>query len=455
MRFLGTQTPRILVGLLLVAAIAAVAVVWTLGFSKEASRKPATPARQSLAEAASQSIELSPRVVKSGGIKTTIVSEPTRPRLLVLRGELAIDTGRLAHVRTRFQGEIMELGQVDEPAVPSAGIPTTKRPLRFTDPVSKGQRLAVLWSKDLGEKKSELVDAQANLNLDEVRLVRLKELQVKGSISEAVVREAERAVEKGSIAVDKAERTLRSWSLSEEQIELIKAEAERIHQRKREDREQEKDWARVDIVAPIDGTIVEQNAIKGDIVDTNLDLFKIADVNVLSLWLHAYEEDLPYLQRLPQPIHALIRLPANPDLGTIEATVDRVNPIIDPNEHMALLAGSVGNPKGDLKASQFVSATIDLGVEPNVVEIPATALVDDGSDSYVFIQADPEVFRFTCRKVAVERRYRDFVYVSSHLSEDQRKQGLQELHVGEIVVARGAVELREDLSQQQAARGSQ
>jgi membrane fusion protein, heavy metal efflux system len=455
MRFPGTPTSRILVGLLLLAALAAIAVWWTQGFSKEASRKPAAPARQSLAEAASQSIELSPRVVKLGGIKTTIISEPTQSRLLELRGELAIDTGRLAHVHSRFPGEIVQLGQVDEPAVPSAGTPTTKRSLRVTDRVTKGQRLAVLFSKDLGEKKSELVDAQANLNLDEIRLERLKALVEKGAIAEGSVREAERAVEKGLIAVAKAERTLRSYSLDEEEIAHIKAEAERIHKRKREDRDQDRDWARVDIVAPIDGTIMEQNAIKGDIVDTALDLFQVADLSVLNVWLHAYEEDLPYLQRLPQPIHAELHLPANPDLGPIKATIDRIGGIIDPNEHMALLVGSVENPKGTLKASQFAPATIDLGVEPNVVEIPATALVDDGNDSYVFIQADPEVFRFTCRKVEVERRYRDFVYVSSHLSEAQRKQGLQELHVGEIVVSRGAVELKEDLSQQQAARGSQ
>ena len=34
-----------------------------------------------------------------------------------------------------------------------------QRPVRFGDAVNKGQLLAVIWSKDLGEKKSELVDA--------------------------------------------------------------------------------------------------------------------------------------------------------------------------------------------------------------------------------------------------------------------------------------------------------
>ena len=55
----------------------------------------------------------------------------------------------------------------------------------------------MLWSKDLGEKKSELVDAQARLKLDEITLSRLKTLVESGSIAERSVREAERAVDVG------------------------------------------------------------------------------------------------------------------------------------------------------------------------------------------------------------------------------------------------------------------
>ena len=348
----------------------------------------------------------------------------------------------------------MEIATVNEPAAQSPGSPITpssKRQLSYTDHVTKGQRLAVLWSKDLGEKKSELVDAQARLMLDQVTLTRLKSLVETGSIAERSVREAERAVNGGIIAVKKAERTLRSWAISEEEIERIKSEAEFVHQTGSGEKRSDTDWARVDVIAPIDGTVVEKNITMGDIVDTNDELFKVADLSVMSVFLHAYEEDLMYLRRLGLPIRAEIRLPANPDLGVLEATIDRIGDIIDPNEHMALLIGSVKNAGGVLQAGQFVSATIPIWNEPDIVEIPTKALVDEGNDSYVFVQPDPDVLRFECRKVFVVRRHRDVVYLRSHLSEDQRQQGLQELHADDLVVSRGALELREDLLQQQAA----
>ncbi len=442
-------------GLVLLAVAAAGAFVWRnpLGAPHDAPDSAAAHALQGGPAADADSIELSPRVVQLGGIKTQPATEPTQPRQLVLRGSLAYDPNRLVPVHTRFPGQVVEIAMVDDPAVKSPGLVPSRRPVRYTDHVSKGQRLAVLWSKDLGEKKSELVDAQAKLKLHEKSLSLLK--QYSDAISDRTLREAETAVDLDLIAVSKVERTLRSYSLSPEQIEQIKSEAEAIHKRQHEDKRQDSDWARVDIVSPEDGTIVEKNAAVGESVDTNADLFKIADLSVLSVMLHAYEEDLPYLERLlPGPITVEIRLPANPELGVMAGTIDRIGHTIDPTEHMALLFGSVNNPTDTLKVGQFVSATIDIGVEPNVVEIPATALVDDGDDSYVVVQQDPDVPRFTCRRVLEVRRHHDVVYVRRSLDDADRRRGLHGLDVGELVVSRGALELREDFLQQKAALGS-
>ena len=105
------------------------------------------------------------------------------------------------------------------------------RPLRSGDSVRKGQLLAVVWSKDLGEKKSELVDAVSKLKLDREVLERLRGLSREGGTSERSVREAERAVDADLIAVARAERTLRSWRLGEDEIAAVRAEAERLGRR--------------------------------------------------------------------------------------------------------------------------------------------------------------------------------------------------------------------------------
>src|SRR5512135_521221 len=53
-------------------------------------------------------------VVRTLGIRTAPAREPGRPRTLNLAGSLAFDTNRLAHVHTRFVGEVVELGRMSE-----------------------------------------------------------------------------------------------------------------------------------------------------------------------------------------------------------------------------------------------------------------------------------------------------------------------------------------------------
>ena len=54
----------------------------------------------------------------------------------------------------------------------------------------------------------------------------------------------------------------------------------------------------MEVRCPFDGMVLEKNIVAGDIVDTNLDLFKIADLSVLGVMANVYEEDLPALDGL-------------------------------------------------------------------------------------------------------------------------------------------------------------
>ena len=100
--------------------------------------------------------------------------------------------------------------------------------LRVGDHVTKGQLLAIVWSKDIGEKKSDLVDALSQLARDEMQLKRLQSLDP-GVVAVKDVREAQRQRESDLINVETAERTLRSWRLTQEEIDVARTEAEKIH----------------------------------------------------------------------------------------------------------------------------------------------------------------------------------------------------------------------------------
>jgi membrane fusion protein, heavy metal efflux system len=382
-------------------------------------------------------------VVRTLSIKTAVVQSASHSRQLApLNGSLALDPDRLARVHSRFAGEVVEIGTMNEPDPSGTSqVSTGPRQVCFGDRVEKGQLLAVVWSKDLGEKKSELVDALSQLRVNRDSLDRLKSLS-DGVIAQRQLREAERAVETTHVAIARAEATLRTWRVSEEEIEAVVAEAERLgRQDARREADTFKRWARVEVRAPLAGTILEKNLAVGDIVDTTTDMFRVADLSRLCVWVHAYEEDLPALLALPKPIRWTIRLKADPKAAQLTGTIDKIGELIDPSQHTALVFGRVDNRDGRMRSGQFITASVEEPPPTGEMVIPTTALVEDGVESVVMVQEDPARFAYTLRNVNVIARYQDVVHVRIR-GTGPDKENLKGLSPGEHVVVAGAVELR-------------
>lgn len=395
------------------------------------------------------SLDLTPETVKAIHLNTIAATVPRFSKKLHLRGSLAIDPNRLSHVHARFPGTIVDLATVEglrsQEALASGSAPRT---LQGFDKVEQGVPLAIIWSKDLGEKKSQLASSLAELRKEKQTLKRYEALQRSGSISDREFMDQQLKVEQGQIATFTAEATLRSYQVSEAEIVQVKESAEKIHLSQETDKSYSADWPRVIVRAPISGSIVEKTVTIGDIVDAYADLFKIADMSVLAVYLHAYEEDLPALEQLPKPLQVSIKILANPEKGELRGQIDRFSPLVDQNEHMALLIGTVENPKLELLSGQLITADVGIPAEPGIVEIPANALVDSDSGPVVFVQPDTSKPNFQRRQVKVVKRYFDVVYVRSEISEEQKQAGLREIHVGDAVIAGGILEL-EDYFQQQ------
>jgi cobalt-zinc-cadmium efflux system membrane fusion protein len=96
------------------------------------------------------------------GLKLAEVCDAPPPPPLKLDGVLYLDPDDYSLVRSRFQGEVVEMPHATAAgaaAAGAAGAPPSDHSLRFGDDVKKGQLLAVIWSRELGEKKRELAEA--------------------------------------------------------------------------------------------------------------------------------------------------------------------------------------------------------------------------------------------------------------------------------------------------------
>jgi cobalt-zinc-cadmium efflux system membrane fusion protein len=344
-----------------------------------------------------------------------------RPRLLHLKGSTALDPRRLARVRCPFAGEVIEVAEV-----------------RPGSAVKKGDVLVVVWSKDLAEKKHELVDALVQLHLDREILARAE--KAANTVPEVIILKARRNVQGDSNAVRRVERALRAWSLSEEEIKTLKEYADGLAQRKGErDPEKEKAWGRVTLRAPFDGVIVERNVALHEMVrDNTVSLFQIAQMDRLLVIANAPESELPALNSLRPDERVWSVRPVGPAAPTeFKGSIEEIGYLIDPNQHTAVIKGYIDNPEGRLRAGQFITATVVL---PTELVLPASALVEVGRETIVFIQPDPMKPVYVQRRVVVVRRGHDTAHVRFPWKP------------GERVVTVGALDLKAALDDLKAER---
>jgi cobalt-zinc-cadmium efflux system membrane fusion protein len=407
--------------------------------------------------------------------RIAVAQRPSASPPLVLPGSTALDPTRLLRIRARFApAEVVKVGQVNEREPGKTA--TVERELRSGDRVSQGTVLGVFYSIDVGNKKNDLYDALIQLKLDEEILERAE--AGRGSVPEVFILNARRNVLGDRNAITRAENTLRTWNIPREEIEAIHKEAEQASREeskgtKKKDKAQEKKakeeqlarWARVELKAPFDGTIIERNvALHEVVVDGTTNLFVLARVDRIAVIANAPEDDLPILQSLtPDQRKWAIRTVGAPNDKPLVGPIDEIGYLIDPNQHTAVVKGYIDNPQGRLRAGQFVSVTIDdLPPPPDVVEIDMNAIVDDGKQCVVFVQPNPAVPRYTLRRVLVTHRFDKTAFVRSKLTDAQRKlnseereQGLrapEPLRVDERVLTAGVLELKKELEDKESAQ---
>jgi cobalt-zinc-cadmium efflux system membrane fusion protein len=383
-----------------------------------------------------------------------LVRPPTQARPMVMPGSTALDPARVMRVRCRFNAEVAEITQIPDKSQRLKG-ETVLRELRPGDRVQKGQVMAVVWSVDVGSRKSDIVDALVQLRLDEKRLEAREKLYANGSLPLDTLLQTRRDVVTDRNARERAERTLRTWNIPEHEIKAVYEEAElAIARQGKRDEAKERQWARSELIAPRDGIIVERNVSTGEYVaDTTINLFTIAEVDRLLVIANPPEDQLPELLALrPEQMTWTLQTVQSSGAPPIEGPIEEVGYLIDPNQHTAVVKGYVSNPAGKLRAGQFVTATVNLPPPPDVVEVPLTALAEDGKQSFVFVQPDPTQHRYTLRRVQVTHRFDHTAFVRSRLAPSEQKLTSEEkalgyqprrpLKPGEHIISSGVLELR-------------
>ncbi|WP_406694109.1 efflux RND transporter periplasmic adaptor subunit [Singulisphaera sp. Ch08] len=192
------------------------------------------------------------------------------------------------------------------------------------------------------------------------------------------------------------------------------------------------------IRAPFDGTILDREMIvPGVAVDITHRIFTMA--NLSSVWIEAsvHEGDFDLLASSHEGSEIRFRSPAYLD-REFEGTVIYSGDLVDEKSRSIKLLAKALNPDRLLKPGMFVEVEILSPRKKAAVQIPSSALLNEGDRTYVFVKTGPD--RFVRRDVDAEAPRGDLVTI---------RRGLDK---GDEVVVEGEFKLKA-LSVQLASAG--
>ena len=179
--------------------------------------------------------------------------------------------------------------------------------------------------------------------------------------------------------------------------------------------------SRVQVYAPISGTVVDKLIEEGEYIKTGMPILKIADLSSVWLMLAMYPEDTSKL-RIGQSVDVEIRS----QVGTFEGRIAFIGPMVDAQTKTVDVRVEIPNEAGLIKIGDFGKAKIQSrnDTSKQFVVVPREAVLVNGSNSIAYVETEPGRFEF--RKVNVAETLGDRILIADGI------------HPGEQVVVSGA-----------------
>lgn len=145
------------------------------------------------------------------------------------------------------------------------------------------------------------------------------------------------------------------------------------------------DGNEVTVTAPRAGTIVEKNVTVAQRVspDAADPLVVVADLSTVWVVADLFEADA---QSIPAGAPARVSSPSIPDVAALDGKVELVSAVVDPAKHTIPIRVRLDNPKQSLRPHVYAQVRFLTGPSAHGVEVQASAVMTDGTQSYLYVQ---------------------------------------------------------------------
>jgi membrane fusion protein, heavy metal efflux system len=302
---------------------------------KEANEHSPGPAAAQAKRADASTLHIEQSMLRDLRITTTTLELRSGGESAAMLGELRPD-----------EGEYAEIGA----PIPSRVVKVNVAPGRM---VSAGEVLAVLQSSEVGKARAEAISAQAKLELANRILERKRRLGAERIVAQREIQEAEANMEAATAELRAAKTTMRALGVNGPDAEALT------------------DNPNFSLRTPIAGTVIDRDAVQGQLAEPSKPLFRVGRLGRLWLVVHAFERDAV---RVRARSKARIEFPALPGRA-FQGKVTLVGRQVDPASRTIPIRIEVENREGMLRPGMSATAWLTVGQESGkVLALPVASL---------------------------------------------------------------------------------
>ncbi len=360
---------------------------------------------------------------EKAGIAVAKVDRRRVTEVVNANGQVQYDPTRLARLSSRASGTVWRVEKL------------------VGDRVHRGDLLALIDAAEVGQAKAELLQAAAQLDLQEKTLGRLAALD--GVVAGRRLQEAETAHVEAQAAVHRAEQALFNLGLPTSLLELQGLRGtelvERLHLLGLPPALfRGLDASRISanllpIIASQDGVVVERDVVAGEVIETARPLFTVVDMTNMWLMLDVPVEEVGYVSLG----HSVLFRPDG-DSHDHAGRVTWLSTDVDAETRTVKVRAELPNPDGHLRNESFGAGRIVLRDEAAAIVVPREAVHWEGCCHVVFVR-DKNFMQGGSYKVFHTRMIRPGV------TQDDYIEAIAGLLPGEIVATTGSAILRAEL----------
>jgi cobalt-zinc-cadmium efflux system membrane fusion protein len=241
--------------------------------------------------------------------------------------------------------------------------------------VRKGDVLVVIDSAEVGTAKAQYLTATAAIGLAELNRVTTQGLVNAAIVSTKKGVEAQTALNQAKAELLNARQRLRNLGFTDADL----SEVART----------EDTSSLLNVVAPLDGTLVERLAVMGVAVERTTLLFVDVDISRMWAWIDVYETEIAQVA----PGQAVRFTISGTESPIFTGRVELIGAAVNPATRTIRVRAELANTDGKLRAKQFGQAEIQIGAEHETVIVPKDAVQNDGQSDLVFLPRPDGAFR--------------------------------------------------------------